>query len=54
MPAKGGAYAPEDQHQDSSSERNFHNVGKKAAADAKALRSMNLANAHSGGRPFGK
>jgi len=54
MPAKGGAYSPKDQYQDSMSEANKHAMGRKAADSAAMLRSTQLANAHSGGRPFGK
>lgn len=54
MPAKGKAYGPKDQYQDSYSEFNQHAMGKHAAANAAMLRSTQLANADSGGRPFGK
>ncbi len=54
MPAKGKAYKPEDQFQDSMSELNQYAMGRKAADSAAMLRSTQLANAHSGGRPFGK
>lgn len=54
MPAKGGAYSPEDQHQDSVSEANKYAMGREAASSAAMLRSTKLGNAHSGGRPFGK
>lgn len=54
MPAKGKAYKPEDQFQDSMSEANKYAMGRKAADSAAMLRSTNLGNAHSGGRPFGK
>jgi hypothetical protein len=54
MPADGGAYASDEQTQDSHSESNMHAVGKEAAANAKMLRSTNLGNAITGGRPFGK
>ncbi len=54
MPAKGGAYKPEDQFQDSVSEANKYVMGRKAADSAAMLRSTNLGNAHTGGRPFGK
>lgn len=54
MPAKGKAYKPEDQFQDSMSELNQYAMGRKAADNAAMLRSTQLANAHSGGRPFGK
>lgn len=54
MPAKGKAYKPEDQFQDSMSEANKYAMGRKAADSAAMLRSTNLGNAHTGGRPFGK
>lgn len=54
MPAKGKAYKPEDQFQDSVSEANKYAMGRKAVDSAAMLRSTQLANAHSGGRPFGK
>lgn len=54
MPAKGEAYEPDEQIQDSMSEYNKHAMGRKAADSAAMLRSTQLANAHTGGRPFGK
>ncbi len=54
MPAKGGAYEPDEQIQDSMSEANKYAMGRKAADSAAMLRSTQLANAHTGGRPFGK
>jgi hypothetical protein len=54
MPAKGGAYEPDEQFQDSMSEANKYAMGRKAADSAAMLRSTQLANAHTGGRPFGK
>ena len=54
MPAKGKAYKPEDQFQDSMSELNQYAMGRKAADTAAMLRSTQLGNAHTGGRPFGK
>ncbi len=54
MPAMGKAYQPEDQIQDSMSEFNQYAMGRKAADTAAMLRSTQLGNAHTGGRPFGK
>ena len=43
-----------EQPYDSSSSENMADVAAKAKKDASYLRSTNLGNAHSNGRPFGK
>ena len=44
----------DEQLYDSSSTFNSYDMSKKSKRDAAYLRSTNLGNAHSNGRPFGK